>query len=254
MAAECEPAIPGFWRLLAEGRGLLELPRLLLARRALGREPRGDGGPALLLPGIGAGDAWMTPLRRYLLRQGHDARPWGLGRNSGRVPRLVERFSQVVAGVARETGRRAALVGWSLGGVIARETARRHPDLVAGVITFGTPVVGGPKYTRAANHYRRRGFDLDEIEAEVERANRQPIQVPVTAIYSRADGVVAWRACLDPYDNRVEHVEVRSGHLGMVLSPAVFRIVARRLAQPGTRAVVRFLGRVEGASSISRSC
>jgi dienelactone hydrolase len=121
------------------------------------------------------------------------------------------------------------LLGWSLGGVLARETARERPGLVSQVITMGTPVVGGPKYTLTARTYAARGADLDHIERMVAERNRVPITVPVTAIYSKNDGVVDWRACID-HHNEVEHIEVRATHLGMGASAEVFDIVARRLA------------------------
>ena len=125
------------------------------------------------------------------------------------------------------------LVGWSLGGYLAREVARERPDLVERVLTLGAPVVGGPTYTASAPMYARRGFDLAEIGAAVLVREARPIEVPVLAIYSRSDGIVAWRACIDRFDSpRVEHHEVRSSHLGLVRSPAVFRRIAGLLAHP----------------------
>jgi pimeloyl-ACP methyl ester carboxylesterase len=125
------------------------------------------------------------------------------------------------------------LIGWSFGGYLSRETARERPELVDRVITLGAPVVGGPSYTASAPMCVRRGYDLDEIATTVTEREADPIQVPVFAIYSRSDGMVAWRACFDRFDNpRVEHHEVRSSHLGMVKSPPVFRLVADLLACP----------------------
>jgi pimeloyl-ACP methyl ester carboxylesterase len=89
------------------------------------------------------------------------------------------------------------LIGWSLGGYLAREAARDCPDLVHQVITLRSPVVGGPKYTLVAEAYRRRGIDLDEVEAQVEARNSVPLRTPVVAIYSRNDAVVEWEACID---------------------------------------------------------
>ena len=92
---------------------------------------------------------------------------------------------------------------------------------------YGTPVVGGPRYTRVAGAYSP--DRIRHIEALIEERERTPIGVPVTAIYSRKDGIVAWQACIDPYDNDVEHVEVRSSHVGMGLDPDVWHTVADRL-------------------------
>ena len=127
------------------------------------------------------------------------------------------------------------LIGWSLGGYLAREAARERPQAAHQVITLGSPVVGGPKYTAVAGAYLRRGIDLDVIEAEVAARNRQPLDTPVTAVYSRSDGVVAWQACIDRHSTNVEHVEVETTHLGLGFSPEVFQIIAERLAREETR-------------------
>jgi len=126
-------------------------------------------------------------------------------------------------------------VGWSLGGVLAREAARERPELVARVVTLGSPVVGGPKYTAVAGIYRQRGIDLDAVEREIAARERVPIRAPITAIYSRSDAVVAWQACIDRHSPNVEHVEVETSHVGLGFCPEVYRVVARSLspAQPG---------------------
>ena len=105
------------------------------------------------------------------------------------------------------------------------------PHQIRQVITLGSPVVGGPKYTAVAEAFSRRGLDLDEVEAEVAARNRQPLETPVTAVYSRSDGVVAWQACIDRHGSNVEHVEVETTHLGLGISPDVFEIIAERLAR-----------------------
>ncbi len=216
--------------LLRQGRGLLELPRLLWAFPDLARQPRGRGEAVLVLPGYGAGDASTLVIQGFLRFLGYRVRGWGLGRNTGAVPVLLPRVVQRVAEVAREAEQRVRLVGWSLGGYLAREAARERPDIVRQVITLGTPTVGGPKYTAVAGVYRRRGVDLDAIEAAVDARNRTPLEVPVTAIYSRSDGVVAWKACIDRINPNVSHIEVRTTHLGLGFAPEVYRIIAESLA------------------------
>ena len=99
------------------------------------------------------------------------------------------------------------------------------------VITLGSPVVGGPKYTASHRYYLRQGYDLDEIEATVAARDKVPLNVPVTAIYSKRDGVVTWQACIDRVNPGTEHVEVGTSHLGLGLSPDVYSIIARRLAE-----------------------
>ena len=162
---------------------------------------------------------------------GYRSRGWGFGRNDGNVPRLIERVVELVERVCDQTGNPLRLIGWSLGGYLAREAARERPALVDRVVTFGSPVVGGPKYTAVAGIYRSQGVDLDEIEAEVEARNQLPLRTPVTAIYSRTDGVVAWRACIDRASPNVEHVEVETTHLGLGFAADVYAIVAQRLAE-----------------------
>jgi pimeloyl-ACP methyl ester carboxylesterase len=221
------------WSTTREALGLLELPRLALALRSLLREPRGDGSCVLVLPGFGTDDRATWPLRRFLEGRGYEARGWGLGANVAEVPESIERMRRVVEAAVEEHGAKVALVGWSLGGYIAREVARELPRAVRRVLTLGSPVIGGPKYTTAAALSGTRGWDLDEIEAWVEERKRVPLRVPVTAIYSRRDGVVSWRACVDPEgDGPIEHVEVDSTHVGLGFSAEVYRLVARRLALP----------------------
>ena len=217
-----------------EAAGLLELPRLAYAFPSLLREPRGDGSEVVVVPGFGADDLSTWPLRRFLAARGHAARGWGLGANRAEVPDSIAAVGPAVRASAERSGTRLALVGWSLGGYIAREVARDHPDAVRRVVTFGSPVIGGPKYTTASALAGVRGWDLDEIEAWVEERKRIPLRVPVTAIYSRRDGVVAWRACVDSEgDGPIDHVEVDATHVGLGFSADVFRLVARRLAEPG---------------------
>ncbi len=205
-------------------RSVVRLPTL--RGRAL---PRGDGARVLVVPGFMTSDRSTVVLRRFLRRLGYDVHGWGMGINRGRVEALMPEVIARAEGLA--DGGSLKLVGWSLGGVIARELSRERPALVERIVTMGTPVVGGPKYTFTARHYQKRGVDLDAIEARIAERNAEPLPAPVTAIYSRADQVVSWRACLDPNtDNDVEHVEVATSHIGLGFDPETLRIVARALA------------------------
>lgn len=218
--------------LLREALGAFELPRLLLRLPELARLPRGRGETLLVLPGYGAGDASTAVLRSTLRWLGYRASGWGLGRNTGAVPELMPRVLRRVEAAA--AGGPVGLVGWSLGGYLAREAARDRPDLVRRVVTLGSPVVGGPKYTAVAEMYRRRGVDLDAVEAEVEARSARALTTPVTAIYSRSDGVVAWRACIDHHSPNVDHVEVATTHLGLGFSADVVAAIAHGLARDAT--------------------
>lgn len=198
------------------------VPRLLAA-------PRGDGHAVVDLPGWKAPEISGAPVRAYLRALGYDARGWGNGCNTGDPRRDAERVSRMVLGLAEEKGAPVSLVGWSLGGVIAREVARRHPAAVRRVITYGTPVVGGPRFTAVARAY---GPEASTAAARVAKRldAESPIQVPLTVIFTRRDGIVSWEACIDRVSLRVEHVEVSSTHIGMGLDPDVWRVVADSLA------------------------
>jgi len=190
-------------RLLAgEAMAGRELARLALRAPWLARARRGHGEPVVLLPGLAASDVSNAALRGYLRSLGYDAHGWGLGRNRGDVAATLPRVRTLVDTLAERTGHRVHLIGWSLGGVIARGVARRQPSAVAQIITYGSPIL-----------------------------DRSPIDLPITAIHSRADGIVPWRQCIDEFSPQVENIEVRSAHLGMGIDPDVWRIVTDRLAR-----------------------
>jgi pimeloyl-ACP methyl ester carboxylesterase len=221
--------------LLGEGRVAFEWAAMRLAMPWLRRSaPRGDGGPVLVAPGFASNDSWTASLRRFLASIGYEVRGWGLGRNHGRVPILIPALVDQTARFAEETGRPVKLVGWSLGGYLVREVARERPDLMEKVVTLGAPVVGGPKYTASAPMYLKRGYDLDAVEAAAAEREAVPIRVPVAAVYSRSDGIVAWRACIDRHNPDVRHHRVISSHLGLVASPVVFNLVAVLLSSSQT--------------------
>ena len=198
------------------------LPRLLGA-------PRGDGHTVVDIPGWKAPELSGAPLRAYLRGLGYDARGWGFGTNTGDPRRDVDRLARRVRELADDGGTGVSLVGWSLGGVVAREVARRHPDVVRRVITYGTPVVGGPRFTAVARAFGPRAGVASRVVAQ--RLDvESPIQVPLTVVFTRRDGIVSWEACIDRFSPYVEHVEVASTHLGMGVDPDVWRLVADRLA------------------------
>lgn len=223
-------AAPAPTSLIREARCLFELPRLLMRFPELTRQPRGQGQPVLILPGYGAGDASTLMLKSYLRLLGYRARGWGLGRNVGEASELLPRILKRAASLARRGRRPIRLIGWSFGGYLARELARERADLIGQVITLGTPVIGGPKYTAFAQIFQQRGIDVEAIAAAVEARNQILIRAPVVAIYSRRDTVVAWQACIDRNGGNVEHVEVPTTHFGFGFCPEVYKIIAQRLA------------------------
>ena len=196
--------------------------------------PHADGRPVLVLPGLLAGDLSTRPLRAMLRRTGSHVHGWHLGRNLGPTPQVEEGLRALVERLTERHGSPLALIGWSLGGIYARAIASERPDLVAQVITLGTPfAMDDPRQTRAQKAYDRyahlhvpgRGLP---IPAEV----RGPLSVPVTSIWSRQDGIVSWRASVETPSPIAENIAVRASHLGLGHSPAVMWAVADRLAQP----------------------
>ena len=186
----------------------------------------------ILMPGFGASPRSLRLMETYLRRRGHRVRDWGLGRNTGEVRQFRGKLKPIIDDAIAAHGEPVVLVGWSLGGYIAREYAREHPGDVRKVITFGSPVIGGPRYTSTAARYRSQGHDLEELERAVKDRYRVPLRVPVTAIYSKRDGVVAWQACIDRWSPNVRHIEVSETHIGMAFAPRVLTIIADELSSP----------------------
>ncbi|MEM9458363.1 MAG: alpha/beta hydrolase [Myxococcota bacterium] len=220
---------PSRTRTFGEWRTVIEPLRLGAAVPRLARAPRGDGRLVVDIPGWLAPEASMAPLRAFLRAKGHDARGWGLGTNRGNPERDCHRLIARLEALVADSGRAANLVAWSLGGVIAREAGRLRPDLVHRIVTYGTPVIGGPTHTTAAPHY---GEDTCRQIAQRQALldQEQPLQVPVVVIFSPRDGVVDWRACIDHTSPRAEHVEVSSTHIGLGMDPDVWSTVARAFA------------------------
>ena len=220
---------PPLARLGWEALSGLELGRLAAQSHRLARAPRGQA-PVIVLPGFGADDLSTVPLRSFLRRLGHEVEDWALGRNGGDVEALLPKVTERARILGERREEPVHLIGQSLGGVLARELARDQPELVAQVITLGTPVVGGPSHTRVGFAYD--AAEQARIGAAIRQRNRIPIRVPLTAVYSRRDGIVAWEACIDQDNPHVEHIEVSSSHLGMGIDPTVLLLSAKLLAQP----------------------
>ncbi|HMA37386.1 MAG TPA: alpha/beta hydrolase [Chloroflexia bacterium] len=223
---------PALVTLLLEGRAIYELQALVWAQPWLQRTPRGDGHAVLVLPGFGAGDLSTLPLRQFLQSRGYNAHPWGLGINTGPILEFEHRAMVRLNELYDATGRKVSLIGWSLGGVYAREMGRVAPDRVRQVITLGSPLHNNPKANNAWRLYQVvSGQRLEEIGQEVIQQRRARLAIPLTSIYSRTDGVVAWECSLEPDGPLSENVEVISSHVGLGVNPTVLYVIADRLAQ-----------------------
>ena len=220
-------------RALGELCATSDLLRLFPKLPALANQPRGSGEPVTVLPGFAASDRSTAPLRTYLRYLGYRAEGWKLGTNRGDVPALIPQVVELVSRRAQAEGHPIRLVGWSLGGYLAREAARDVPEHVAQVITLGSPIVGGPRFTTTASFYKKRGTDFEAIDRAIQEREQAPIRVPISVIYSKSDGVVEWRACIDRTSPDVEHFRVTSTHIGLGVAPEVLSIVASELASRG---------------------
>jgi pimeloyl-ACP methyl ester carboxylesterase len=205
------------------------LPLLRLA-------PRGEPHPVLVLPGLMASDVSTETLRRWLRGLGYPVVGWELGRNRGPTQEVVDALPKLIRRLTAQHGTPVSIVGQSLGGIFARRLALEVPDEVRQVVTLGSPFGPPPRGgddSPAARLYRSYAPLHARGAAPGGRARiARPLPVPSTSVYSRWDGVVEWRACLQEVTPTSENVAVHASHLGMGFDPAVLWVVADRLAQP----------------------
>jgi pimeloyl-ACP methyl ester carboxylesterase len=218
--------------LFLEARALLELAALVPAYPFLRRAPSGDGHPVLVLPGFMASDFSTRALRRFLRERGYSAHGWELGRNLGPNPENAVAMAARLEELRHQHGRRVSLIGWSLGGVYARELARRYAAHVRQVITLASPfrdieATNVPRVLRSIASRRPLPG-----EADYRALLGAPVPVPATAIYSRSDGIVHWRSCREVEGPLSENIEVQSSHCGIGHHPVALLAIADRLAQP----------------------
>jgi hypothetical protein len=219
--------------MFLEGRAVSELGAFLGALPLLSLAPRGDGHPVLVLPGLVASDASTRPLRSFLKNRGYAASGWRQGRNLGLRPGVQHAITDLVKELSDTHGRKVSLVGWSLGGLYARQLAKMMAEHVRQVITLGSPFAAGPKATNAWRVYEMAsGRRADEEDARFGGSLSGTPPVPTTAIFSRSDGICAWQGCKEKTSATSESIEVESSHCGMGHHPAAVYAVADRLAQP----------------------
>jgi pimeloyl-ACP methyl ester carboxylesterase len=213
-------------------RALFDFCASKLASQA---EPIGDGHSVIVFPGLGGAPFTTSHLRSFLKDSGFDAHCWGRGMNTGPDGEFDAWLGMLEDQVRRlhgQTGRAVSLVGWSLGGIYARELAKRAPDAVRQVITLGTPFAAMHGATHAESVYKLLNSGRTQLTPELQQRLRASPPVPNTSVYSKTDGVVSWRGCIAPRSATCESVEVSASHLGMVSHTQVLRVVANRLAQP----------------------
>ena len=221
---------PGALLLALESRAPLEFAASLAATPLLRKLPKGDGHRVLVMPGLAANDLTTLPMRTFLKDRGYRPMPWELGLNLGPRAGVLDAIRARVRALRAIDGRKVSLLGWSLGGVYAREIAKEVPELVRCVITLGSPFSGPPQATNAWWLFERVSGH-PEPDAPTLAAMRLAPSVPTTSIYSRTDGIVAWQCSQNPPGPLAENLEVHASHIGLGLNPLAMVAIVDRLAQ-----------------------
>ncbi len=224
---------PSLLLFLTEGgRAAIDYGSYLATKPLLSKNKKGDGQPVLVLPGFLTTDKSTQILRSFLKELGYVPYTWDLGRNLGDYRYVLESANRVKE-IYKKHKTKVNIIGWSLGGVYAREIARAHPKLVRQVITLGSPFGGLKKANNVSWLYKLiSGKSVEDLDPELLANMHIAPPVPTTAIYSKTDGVVWWKYCIEEEENsKVQNVEVNCAHLAYGYSPAVFLCIADRLAQ-----------------------
>jgi pimeloyl-ACP methyl ester carboxylesterase len=233
-AAGAPPKPPSLFWTLMEGRAAFELGSFYSLRLLMRRLPKGDGHPVLVLPGFLASDVSTRPLRGVLRDLGYAPYGWGLGRNFKFNDEREAAMRALVDRIYAAHGRKLSIVGWSLGGVFARELAKRSPEKIRSVISLGSPITRHRDFSNARWLYDAINGPPDgERALQLNRLGEAP-PAPTTSVFSKTDGVVAWRGSLqapDPRNAQTENIEVPASHFGLGVNPLVIYLIADRLAQ-----------------------
>jgi pimeloyl-ACP methyl ester carboxylesterase len=222
---------PGALLLALEARVLWEFAAAVVTFPWLRNGPKGDGHSVMVFPGLAAPDLSTMPLRTFLSQREYDTHGWSQRFNLGPRKGVLEASLERVRKLRQRSGRKVSLVGWSLGGIYAREIAKLIPDDVRCVVTLGTPFTGTPRATNAWRIYELASGQPLPDPGLLERVSEGP-PVPTTSIYSRSDGIVSWQCSVQKRGRQAENIEVTASHIGLGLHPASWYAVADRLAQP----------------------
>lgn len=233
--APLDSAPPPLSLLFGEARVLGDWSRGARENASIADRYDGAGQPVMILPGFMVDDARMGLMKATLRRAGFRAHGWGLGRNLGVTPDMLDRLDARMDRIDRESGRPAVLLGWSLGGLVAREYAKRAPHRVSAVVTMGSPFSGSPRANHAWRLYEwvaKHPVDAPPVEARL--AEKPP--VPTYALWSRRDGVVAPASARGLPGERDRAIEVDCTHLGFACAPEAMTAVLDLLAARPARA------------------
>ena len=220
-----------FWLLTESSRAIFEYGTYFPYHFLKKKQKTGDGHTVLVLPGFMASDYSTRPLRRLLKRIGYTAYGWGIGRNYANenyTDLLIERVEELY----KEKNQKISIIGWSLGGVYARQLAKNRPHMVRQIITLGSPFRGISLPNHAAWVYKfiSNGKSANDIDPLLLADIPNPAPVPTTAIYSKEDGVVPWQICMEQQESDIhQNVQVRGSHFGLGVNPSVLEIIIDRL-------------------------
>jgi len=217
-----------------EYRAFFERVQMSTLLPVLRRLPKGDGHPVLVLPGFSAGDRSTSALRDLLKRLGYRTYGWGLGVNVGPTSRILEGLVRRLDRAYQRRNEPVSIIGWSLGGIYARELARACPAQVRQVITLGSPIqmVAADSSSAQPIYESLRKYHSPSFTRPVRESGRPLLPVPSTSIYTRTDGIVSWQACLIRRTPTSENVRVFGSHCGLGFNAAAITAIADRLAQP----------------------
>jgi pimeloyl-ACP methyl ester carboxylesterase len=189
--------------------------------------PHGRGHRVLVIPGLLTGDPFTLPLRNFLAACGYRAEGWGLGLNWGPTPRLVEGLRARLAEAADDEGGPVSVIGVSMGGILARDLAHDHPERVRRLVTIVSPVRFPTASPLEPVVRLLSPFYSDEVSAA---RYGGPLPMPVMAVFTRSDGLLAWQSCTGGAGDCHE-VEVDGAHATICRNPSVHRAVAEWLGR-----------------------
>lgn len=227
-------APPSSWLLASEARAVWEFWAGLAMYLPMQRcAAAGDGHPVLVLPGLGASDVSTALVRKFLDDLGYVTYAWEMGRNRGFQDETHSALQGRLNVIHHKHQQKVSVIGQSLGGVYARELAKAVPQQVRQVITLGSPFSGHPLASTGIRLYEwLSGDNIENLDFDRHHAIRATPPVPTTSVYSKLDGIVAWKCSIEADGPQTENVHLRGAtHCGMACSPASLYLLADRLAQ-----------------------
>ena len=219
-----------FWLFTESGRAMTEYGASLPYRKLLKHAKRGDGHPILVIPGFMSTDLSTAPMRDFMEQLGYNTYGWEQGRNYAAIE-LIDVLSHRLEEIFKENEQKVSLIGWSMGGIYARQIAKRNPEYVRQIITMGSPFAGITEPNNVSWIYNLLTWSrVENVDPWLISDLPKPAPVPTTAIYSKQDGIVPWKVCKEQEtDEWHQNVQVRGSHLGLGFNPAVLAILADRL-------------------------